>query len=258
MSGIWAILKKDFSSCYRSWVGTLVLSAFLLIAGIFFTLFLLSYSQFSLTAAREAYKEIQGLSLTAFIMGAFLLNLGVFFLFLAPLLSMRSIAEEKRFGTLELLYTYPLSDFEIVAGKYLSLLAQVAILFLPTLSYALVIHWLGAHLDMGIIGSGTIGFFLLTASFLAGGLYFSSLTENQILAGGLTFTFLLVLWVLEWLAGFLPGPLSVQVSALSPFVHFRDFSMGIVDLTDVTYFLAFIAFFFFLTLRRIEMRNWKA
>lgn len=257
MTGAWAILKKDFSSYYRSWVGVLVLFAFLLISGIFFTLFLFSYSQLSLAAARQAYEGIQGLSLTAFIMGAFLLNLGVLFLFLAPLLSMRSLAEEKRFGTLELLYTYPLSDSEIVAGKYASLLAQLALLFLPTLTYLGVIRWLGPRLDGGVVLGGTLGFFLLGAAFLAVGLYFSSLTENQMLAGGLTFTSLLMLWMLEWLTGFLPAPWGFRLGALSPFVHFRDFSMGVLDLTDVGYFLGFIAFFFFLTLRTVETRNWK-
>ena len=257
MSGAWAILKKDFVSYHRSWVGVLVLFAFLLLSGIFFTIFVLSYSQLSFEAARQAYRGVEDLSITAFIMGAFLLNVGVLFLFFAPLLSMRSLAEEKRVGTLEFLYTYPLSDFEIVLGKYLSLVSQSVLLFLPTLAYAAVIHWLGAKVDWGIIGGGTAGCFLLGASFLAMGLFFSSLTENQMLAGGLTFAFLLGLWMLEWLTGFLPSFLSTRLADLSPFMHFRDFSLGIVDLTDVSYFLCLISFFFFLTLRDVESRNWK-
>jgi ABC-2 type transport system permease protein len=257
MTGAWAILKKDFASYYRSWVGVLVLFAFLFLSGIFFTLFVLGYSQLSLEAARRAYDGVERLSLTGFVLGAFLLNLGVLFLFLAPLLSMRSLAEEKRVGTLELLYTYPLGDFEIVLGKYFSLLAQLVFLFLPTLTYVAVIRILGARLDWGVILAGSWGFFLLGAAFLAMGLYFSSLTENQMLAGGLTFAVLLVLWMLEWLAGFLSFPWNLWLADFSPFAHFRDFSLGIVDLADNVYFFCLIAFFLFLTLRVVETRNWK-
>lgn len=257
MTGTWAILKKDFSSFCRSWVGVLTTSSFLLLAGIFFTLFLFSYSQLSLEAAQRAYEGIENLTVSGFILGGFLLNLGILFLFLAPLLSMRTLAEEKRGGTLELLYTYPLSDFEIVFGKYLALLAQLALLFLPTLAYAGVLRFLGVKIDGGILGAGILGFFLLGSSFLAMGLFFSSLTESQILASALTFISLLGLWILEWVTGFLPRPWEFGLTQASPFVHYRDFPLGILDLTDLTYFLCVSAFFLFLTLRAVETRNWK-
>lgn len=256
--GAWVILKKDFSSFFRSWVGVLVLFAFLLISGIFFTLFMLGYSALSLEAARQGYQGVEGLNLTRFVVGAFLLNLGVILLFLAPLTSMRSLAEEKRLGTLELLYTYPLSDLEIVLGKFLSLLAQLGSLFLPTLTYVVLIHFLGQKIDVGVVFSGTLGFFLLGAAYLAIGLFFSCLTENQILAAGLTFLFLIVLWVVEWFGGFLPGFWKEGLSALSPSVHFRDFSLGILDLQDTLFFAAVVFFFLFLSLRSVETRNWKS
>jgi ABC-2 type transport system permease protein len=257
MTGAWALFKKDISSYFRSWVGVLVWFGFLFLSGIFFSLFVLSYSQLSMQAAKEAYAGVERLSVTGFVLGAFLLNLGILFLFMAPLLSMRSLAEEKKVGTLELLYTYPLSDFEIVLGKYLALLGQLLLLFLPTLAYVGVMKILGASIDLGIVLSGTFGFVLLGASFLALGLFFSSLTENQMLAGGLTFGALMILWVLEWFAGFLPPSLKNVVVDLTPFVHFRDFSLGILDLSDIVYFLSCIFFFCFLSLRVIETRNWK-
>jgi len=257
LNGIWALVKKDVFSYFRSWVGLLVIFAFLLISGIFFTLFVLSYGQLSMEAAKEAYAGVGRMSLTGFILGAFLLNLGVIFLFLAPMLSMRSLAEERRVGTLELLYTYPLSDLEIVLGKYLSLLVQLLALFLPTLAYAAVLKFLGASLDRGVIFSGSLGFLLLAASFLAIGLFFSSLTDNQMLASGLTFAFLMGVWMFEWFATFLPAGLAAAASAFTPFVHFRDFSLGVLDLADIVYFLALIAFFLFLSLRAVETRNWK-
>jgi ABC-2 type transport system permease protein len=226
-------------------------------SGVLFTVFLLTYSQLSLEAANQAYEGIQGISLTVFVLGAYLLNLGVLFLFLAPLLSMRSLAEEKKVGTLELLYTLPLSDFEIVLGKYAALLAKFGLFLLPTLTYPLVLIVLGARVDAGVFLSGLLGLFLLGATFLAIGLFFSSLTENQILAAGLTFALLVGLWMGEWFTSFLPLAWHARISALSPFVHFRDFSLGILDLKDLVYFLGTIGFFFFVTLRTVGTRNWK-
>jgi ABC-2 type transport system permease protein len=257
MTGAWAIAKKDLSSHWRSWVGVLSTATFLLIAGIFFTVFLFAYSQISFEAARQAYEGIEGLNLTVFVMGTFLLNLAILLLFLAPLFSMRSFAEERRFGTLELLYTYPLSDFEMVFGKYLALLAKFGLLLLPTLSYPVALWILGAKVDGGVFLTGLLGVFLLAAAFLGIGLFFSSLTDNQMLAGGLTFAVLAGFWAGEWFTGFFAAPWDRRIAALSPFVHFRDFSLGIIDLKDLTYFLCVIALFFFLTLRVVETRNWK-
>lgn len=257
MTGAWVIFKKDFFSFCRSWVGVLTASAFLFLAGIFFTLFLFGYNRLSLEAAERAYEGIGNLTLSGFVMGGFLLNLGILFLFLAPLLSMRTLAEERREGTLELLYTYPLSDSEIVFGKYLALLGELAFLFLPTLAYVGVLRVLGVKIDGGILGAGVLGFFLLGSSFLAMGLFFSSLTESQILASGLTFASLLGLWILEWVTSFLPPPWEFWLTGLSPFVHYRDFPLGVLDLADATYFLSVVLFFLFLTLRAVEARNWK-
>ena len=257
MTGALALLKKDFASYSRSWVGLFTNFSFLLIAGIFFTLFLLGYSQLSFEAARNSYEGIEGLGLTGFIFGAFLLNSGVLILFLAPLLTMRSLAEEKRMGTLELLYTYPLGDIEIVLGKYFSLVAQLALLLFPTFIYTAVVRVLGAKIEWGVIISGCLGFLLLGSTFLALGLFISSLTENQIVAAGLTFTLLLGSWILEWIAGMLPAPWSGRLGVFSPFIHYRDFPLGIIDFSDAAYFLAAIFFFLFLTHRVVETRNWK-
>ncbi len=257
MIGAWAIAKKDFGSFARSWVGVLSLFAFLLIGGLFFILFLLGYSQLSMEAARNSYQGVEGLGLTGFILGAYLLNLGVIILFLTPLLSMRSFAEEKRSGTLELLFTFPLNDLEIVLGKYFALLAQVVLLLLPVFAYAGVVRTLGAKLEWGIVFSGCLGFILLGSAFLAVGLFFSSLTENQIIAAVSTFLFLLGVWILEWILGQVPGRWALGIGRLSPFVHYRDFPLGIIDFTDAAYFLAVILFFIFLTHRVVETRNWK-
>lgn len=257
MTGIWPVLKKDFSSYCRSWVGVLSMTSFLFLAGIFFTLFLLSYNQYSLEMARRSEQVLEGINLTGFILGGVFLNLGVVLIFLAPLLSMRSLAEEKRVGTLELLYTYPLGDMEIVLGKYFSLLAQLLLLFLPTLSYVGLMKIFGINVDLKTFAGGVLGFFLLGSAFLAMGLFFSSLTENQIIAAGLTFAFLLGFWIMEWLTGFLPHPWNLRLATFSPFIHFRDFSFGIIDLTALTYFFAMIALFLFMSLRVVETRNWN-
>lgn len=256
MIGAWAVLKKDFASYARSWVGLLMMSSFLLIAGIFFTLFLLGYSHLSLEASQGSYDGVEGLGLTGYVLGAFLLNLGVVVLFLTPVLTMRSFSEEKRSGTLELLFTYPLSDLEIVLGKYFSLLLQVALFILPAFIYAGVMQLFKVKIEWGIVLSGCLGFLLLGSAFVSIGLFFSSLTENQIVAASLTFTFLLAVWILEWAVRLLPEVWAVM-GFFSPFMHYRDFPLGILDFSDASYFLAVTLFFLFLSQRVIETRNWK-
>ncbi len=256
MTGAWVIAKKDFVSYIRSWVGALVISSFLLIAGIFFTLFLLGYSQLSFEAAQHSSQAIEGLGPTGFILGAFLLNLGIVVLFLMPILTMRSFSEEKRSGTLELLFTYPLSDLEIVLGKYFSLLAKVALFIFPTFIYAALLALFKIKIEWGIVFSGCLGFLLLGSAFVSIGIFFSSLTDNQIVAASLTFTFLLAIWILEWAVRLLPG-VWAGLGIISPFMHYRDFPLGILDFSDVAYFLAVTVFFLFLTQRVIETRNWK-
>ena len=257
MKNAFVLAKKDMGSYFKTWTGAVIMAFFLLVSGIFFSVLVLSYAKISLNAARNAYEGVQGLGLTRFVFSSFFLNLGAVLIFLVPFLCMRSFAEERKQETLELLYTYPLSDFEIVWGKFLGLVWFFELLLLPTLLYIVLIHWLGGTLDWGPILTGYLGFWLLANAYFSLGLFISSVTGSPVLSAIATFFTLVIFWVLDWITGIADGSLAQFLSALSPLDHYQEFALGVLDLSNTVYFVFFILYFLFLTLRSIETRNWK-
>lgn len=177
-------------------------------------------------------------------------------IFVVPLLTMRLFAEEKRLGTIELLFTYPLRDGELVAGKLAACLLAVTVLLAPTALYPLLLYRIQPFCVAPLV-AGYLGLFLLGATFASYGIFVSSLTDRQVVAGALTMIPLLLLWVLSWNeAAANPGQLSV-LRAISMFDHFQTFAVGVIDARDVFYFLAVCGLFVFLTLRVLEARQWR-
>ncbi|MBI3313372.1 MAG: ABC transporter permease subunit [Candidatus Omnitrophica bacterium] len=258
MKNSFALAKKDFMSVLNSRIGVLIFSLFYLIAGIFFSLLITSYSKLSLEASGRAASAVEGLGLTRFVFSSLFLNLSIVLIFLVPLLSMRSFSEERKQETLELLFTYPFSDFEIVWGKFLGLVWFFELLTLPVFAYLGLVVAFGGSFDWGPVFCAYLGFWLLGNAYLSLGLFISSLTENQVASAMATFSLLIIFWVMEWVAGVSQGVWSDFFAALSPLHHYREFTLGILDLSHVAYFCFFHFYFLFLTLRSIETRNWKA
>jgi ABC-2 type transport system permease protein len=257
MKNAFVLAHKDMSSYFKSWTGAIIMAFFLLVAGIFFSVLVLSYAKISLNAARNAYEGVQGLGLTRFVFSSFFLNMGAVLIFLVPFLSMRAFAEERKQETLELLYTYPLSDFEIVWGKFLGLIWFFMLLLAPTLVYVFITHWLGGNLDWGPVLTGYLGYWMIACSYFSMGLFVSSITSSPVLSAIMTFVMLLIFWILDWITGITDGAAARFLSALSPLDHYQEFALGILDLSNFIYFLFFTLYFLFLTLRSIETRNWK-
>jgi ABC-2 type transport system permease protein len=179
-----------------------------------------------------------------------------FTFFVIPAITMRLFSEEKRTGTLELLITMPIRDREVVIGKYLATLGLVAVMLLLTATYPLTISRLG-QLDWGPVGVGYVGMLLFASAGIAIGLFFSSITENQIVAFMLTAVTLLGLFALDYLGAAAGGTLGEAFSFLSFQHRLAPFSRGLVDLRHVVYFLSVTAFFLMLTTRQLESRKWK-
>ena len=257
MRNAFILAKKDLASYFRSWIGVMLFVFFFLIAGIFFSILVLSFAKISFNASQNAYQGVQGLGLTRYVFSSFYLNLAVVLIFLVPILSMRAFAEERKQETLELLFTYPFSDFEIVWGKYLGMIWFYELLFLPTILYVFYIQWVGGGLDWGPVLGGFLGFWLLGGAYLSLGLFVSSISENPVVSAAVTFGLLLVFWIFDWVVGVTDGPWSLFFAALSPLAHYREFSLGVLDLSNLAYFLFFNLYFLFLTLRAVEARNWK-
>ena len=252
---IWAIFKKEMRLYFTSPVAWVVFTIFLLIAGYFFYSI---FAFFTLASMQSAMNPQMGrdLNVTDSVMRPLFSNISVILLLLMPLVTMRLFAEERRAGTIELLLTYPVRDGAVLAGKYLSALALYAIMIALTLLYPGIVVYF-ARLEWGPILTGYLGLLLMGATFIAVGVFASSLTENQIVAAITTFGALLIFWILGWSADYAGGTAGKVLQFLSILEHNDSFSKGVLDTKDVLYYLNFTVLALFLTLRSLEARRWK-
>jgi ABC-2 type transport system permease protein len=252
---IWAIFKKEMRLYFTSPVAWVVFTIFLLIAGYFFYSI---FAFFTLASMQSAMNPQMGrdLNVTDSVMRPLFSNVSVILLLLMPLVTMRLFAEERRAGTIELLLTYPVRDGAVLAGKYLAALALYAIMIALTLLYPGIVVYF-ARLEWGPILTGYLGLLLMGATFIAVGVFASSLTENQIVAAITTFGVLLIFWILGWSADYAGGTAGKVLQFLSILEHNDSFSKGVLDTKDVLYYLNFTVLALFLTLRSLEARRWK-
>jgi ABC-2 type transport system permease protein len=230
------IWRREFTAYFNSPVAYFVITIFLALVGIMF--FVPFFAQ-----DRVSMREFFGLA-------PFL------FVFFAPAITMRLIAEEKRTGTLEMLITLPVRDAEVVIGKFLAALTLLAVAVALTLPYAFTIAAFG-DLDFGPVIGGYVGLLLLGAAFLAVGLAASSFTENQIVAFVLALFVSMLLLMVDRFVIFLPQALGGVVEYLSFATHFRDAARGVIDTRDVVFFLSFALLGLFLAFRSLESRRWR-
>jgi len=173
-----------------------------------------------------------------------------------PMITMRTYAEEKRSGTIELLLTSPLTDVQIILGKFLGAMGLFAAMLLVTMLDIAILFRLG-NPEWKPIVTGYLGLLLMGGCFISVGLLISSLTKNQIVAGFMTFAVFLLLWVINWF-GEGSGPTGRAVlSFLSITEHLDDFTRGIIDTKHVVYYLSFITFGLFLTAKSVDSERWR-
>ncbi len=199
--------------------------------------------------------DISGAFAEASVRG-FIVPASFFFVLLSPLLTMRLLAEEQKMGTLELLLTAPVRDWEVAMGKYLASLVILAATIALTLYYVLLLYWFGEP-DGGPVFSAYLGLFLHGAASLSVGLLASSLTSNQIVAAVVGVGILLPLSFTDFVAERVTGFASDILQAMSMGAHFTDFTRGIIDTSHVVYYVTVAAVFLFLTVRSLETRRWR-
>jgi ABC-2 type transport system permease protein len=184
-------------------------------------------------------------------------NTGVIMLFVLPMITMRSYAEEKRSGTIELLLSSPLTDMQIILGKFLGAVTLFAMMLGVTAIPMSFLFYYGEP-ELAPVLSGYLGLSLMGASFISIGLLISSATKNQVVAGMITFAVLLLFWVISWLGDPASGSTSSQVLAyLSVLDHFDDFSKGVIDTSHLVYYLSFITLGLFLTAKSVDSVRWR-
>ena len=252
---VWPIFKKEMRLYFTSPVAYVIGGIFLLLAGYFFYNI---FAFFTMASMQSAMNPGMGreLNVTDSVLRPLLSNVSVILLLLMPMVTMRLFAEERRSGTIELLLTYPVRDGAVLVGKYLAAFALCVIMLLFTLLYPAMLFYF-ARLEWGPVATGYLGLLLLGATFLAVGIFASSLTENQIVASIVTFGILLMFWVVGWSADYVGGAWGKVLSDLSIIEHFDSFGKGVLDTKDVVYYLNFIVLALFLTLRSLEARRWK-
>jgi ABC-2 type transport system permease protein len=253
MSNVLAIAQKELKGYFASPIGYIVIGLFALVFGYFF----FASITYFLQAAMQMGMPGQGqININAMAIRPLLMNASVVALFWLPLITMRTYSEEKRSGTIELLLTSPLTDTQIVLGKFFGALALYTLMLAVTWIHMGILFVYG-NPEWKPIVSGYLGLWLMGASFISIGLLISSLTKNQIVAGMSTFAVLLLLWTVNWMSES-AGPVMQKVlTAVSITDRFDDFSKGIIALSHLVYYLSFITFGLFLTTKSVDSERWR-
>ncbi len=255
-----AIFQKELKHFFYSPIAYIVIAAFTVIAGIFFYLYLSSFVEAAFMAmirAQQFHQPQPKFNVNLQVIRPYFWNLALISLFILPLVTMRLYSEEKRAGTVELLYTSPIQVWQLVLGKFLAGLVFYIIMLLPTVVFMALLFIYG-NPEIGPVISGYIGLILLGAAFISGGLFISSMTENQIIAAVAGFGFSLFLWIIGWAANFSGPGLAGLLNYLSIINHFEDFAQGVIDTKHVFYYLLFVTLGVYFTMKSVDSVKWKA
>src|SRR5579864_2358361 len=241
------IAGKELAGYFLQPVAYVVMTVFLLLGGFFFFA-LLRYFEVTLTAyaAMQNPEVLQKLNLNERVMEPMLHNLAIVLVILVPAITMRSFAEEKRTGTYELLLTAPIRTGEIVAGKFIAAASFTLIMVALAWIFPLILIIFGDP-EVGVMFAGYVGLALLAVSFVAVGLFTSSLTQNQIIAAISSFGLLILLYVISWPAEASSGVVWGLLKYLSLPDHFSTMVRGVIDTSDLVFFMSVIIVALFLT-----------
>ncbi len=256
MKKAWIVFKRELSAYFVSPIAYVVLAMFIIITGILFYSNVVWYADASFRMMQNPYFATS-LNLTEDFIRPMFANLSVLLLFVVPALTMRTFAEEKRNGTIELLLSYPITDNHVIWGKFLATVAFFSIMLLVTLYYPGYLFFIGSP-EIGPLITAYAGFFLLGILFISAGLFTSTLTENQIIAALLAFGFNLTFWVIGWIGGSDAGIMKEVLSYLSIIEHYDPMTRGILNSKNIVYFLSLTTLFLFLTNRSLLSKNWRS
>jgi len=253
MRNVLAIADRELRSYFASPIAYAVIGLFALVFGWMFYAFLRYFIEQS---GQMGMNPTQALNINQMLVGPTLMNTTVIMLFLFPLITMRTYSEEKRSGTIELLLTSPVSDVQIIMGKFLGAMLLYVAMLLVTMIHIGILFIFG-NPEWKPIATGYLGLLLMGGCFLSMGLFISSLTKNQIVAAMATFAVFLMLWVISWISTFVGPTMQTVLGYLSLTEHFDDFAKGIIDTKHVIYYLSFMAFGLFLTAKSVDSERWR-
>ena len=242
----WYVFKKEIRSFFTFPPIYIIIAIFLVLSGHFFYTDLIYYNNFNIGGT---------ISVVTGLWQYYFHDLRYVFIFLLPLITMRTFSEEKKLGTMELVCTYPVRDIDILLGKYFGCLGIFLLMLALTFINFVILGGIWDFTEIVPVLSGYLGVFLLGASLIACGIFISSLTENQIVAGFVTLGFFIFLWFLTWNEMLGSEALINILRRISLFDRVFNFFKGIIATKDIIFFLLFICFFSFLTLHSLGARR---
>jgi ABC-2 type transport system permease protein len=260
MKGMYAVYRKEMSHYFVSPVAYIIVAVFLVLTAYFFNRLLVVIIQEAFQASFEEGQFGGGAAfdVPSLVMRNFFGVLSTLLLFITPMLTMSVYAEERRRGTMELLMTSPVTDLEIVLGKFFASLTLLVIMLLPTgIGFAYMLRHAEPAAPWRVLGSEYLGVLLLGGALLALGSFFSSVTESQLIAAMLSFGAILLLWVLDFGSQAGSTAWASALEYLSVFRHYDDFTRGVIDTSNVIFYLSFIVLGVFLTVRSVDSMRWR-
>jgi ABC-2 type transport system permease protein len=255
MKNIWIICRKELRSYFVSPIAYILLIMFALIFGFFFWNSVGYFVNMAMASQMEG--ESFPMDLGEQIVRPLLSNINVIGLFFIPLITMRLFSEEKRTGTIELLATSPVKDYEIILGKWLAAVLMYMCMVASTMLDFVYLFKYG-NPDWKPLVIGYLGLLLQAGGLIAIGTFISTLTRNQIIAGAITFGVCLLLWVLGWVSEYETATWAQVLSYLSVIRHFDSFVRGVIDSKDAIYDVTVIFLGLFFTARSMESLRWRS
>jgi len=249
-----AIAQKELKSYFAGPIAYVAIGLWAFLYGYFFVTILYYFLRQSMSMA--GMQGPQAVNVNQQLIRPVLQNVMIMILFVMPMVTMRTYSEEKRSGTIELLLTSPLTDWEIILGKFLGAMALYGAMLLVTMIHVVILFIYGRP-EWKPVVTAYIGLFLMGGCFISVGLLISSLTRNQVVAGIATFSVFLILWIITWIGSFMGGTFDQLTQYLSIVDHLDDFSKGVIDTKHVIYYLSFITFGLFLTAKSVDTERWR-
>jgi ABC-2 type transport system permease protein len=257
MRNIAEIFKREARHYYTSPIAYVVIVIFTAVFGFLYFRNLTYFSQLSYQLMQNPYYP-QRVDLVMAVFAPLFSSNSIIFLLVIPPLSMRLFAEEKKSGTIELMFTYPVKDIQMVLGKWLASLTILLVMLALTVPGVFMAFKFAGSWEWGPVLSGYLGMFLMGVSFLSLGILISALSENQIVALIISYGALLAFWFLGWAIDPSSGKKMADVlTEFSIIQHLDNFIKGVIDTRDVVYYVLFIFTCVFLTARVLESKRWR-
>jgi ABC-2 type transport system permease protein len=258
LRNVWALVEKEWRHYFGSPIAYVALFVWTVLFGLFYYAIFRAFLDYSMHTAAQGGMGPK-LSLNDMVIGQVMHNMAVVALFIMPMLTMRLMAEEKRQGTIELLATSPITTLQIVLGKFLGAVGMLGLMVLTgMLNFIPLWKFASSGPEWKPLLTGALALLLVGSAFISLGLFLSSLTRNQIVAGILAFGLALVFWIVGWFDQPTAGPAMKAVAYLGITNHMNDMMKGVIELKDLVFYLSFISFGLFLAHQSVESQRWRA